>query len=580
MTDDEVINELLARYNTPSAGGAGGVDKRRDPDVDAMEAYLARTSAPKRMPDLRSYDPPWYQSLPDKAGGAVDKVRGALGYEPMGPEGHEWMRKLFGTENPLNLPGQVHEGYHTASRGLGLGDHKQAGLGALQMAMALPFGVGKGKLPANALAARADAAAAQPSIRAFHGSPHDFDRFEAPAYFTPHESEARNYKNDGGSGTNLTGKSRPVEIGYSDAAYALDDAGGNRAEAIKAIDRQLTAAKSPMYKGADEPTLIAAKELLKTRGEFGKMYEVRIPPPTKDFIDPRDHAAVADSARADGHKVISFYGGSELVALDPSVIEIIRKYRKSGPLDSHGIMNRTNEAGYEPPIMPQRAFTDDYRGTTQGLDGSPLKTDIEGRPLTAKFVAGRRRVGENDVGLTPSEIAETAKTLGEVSLVPKGRLGNAVGEYIPGVNHIAIDSSLPKDQKAIALSHELGHLLADNASVPVSLDGSAVASRKVYHDLHTGDTSAQMPGRVHSPEFDGYRKGEVPGELIAEMLRAYMMDPNYIKTVAPKGAAAIRASVNADPWLSKIIQFNALPPIALGAGAAGLGVLDQYGWEK
>jgi hypothetical protein len=51
---------------------------------------------------------------------------------------------------------------------------------------------------------------------------------------------------------------------------------------------------------------------------------------------------------------------------------------------------------------------------------------------------------------------------------------------------------------------------------------------------------------------------------MAEAIRAYMADPNYLKTVAPKTAAAIRKAVNAHPFLSKVIQFNALP---LAAGA-------------
>jgi hypothetical protein len=59
----------------------------------------------------------------------------------------------------------------------------------------------------------------------------------------------------------------------------------------------------------------------------------------------------------------------------------------------------------------------------------------------------------------------------------------------------------------------------------------------------------------------------VPREFMAEAIRAYFSDPNYIKTVAPKAAAAIRAAVNNHPTLSKIIQFNAVP-LATGAGAA------------
>jgi hypothetical protein len=49
---------------------------------------------------------------------------------------------------------------------------------------------------------------------------------------------------------------------------------------------------------------------------------------------------------------------------------------------------------------------------------------------------------------------------------------------------------------------------------------------------------------------------------MAEAIRAYMWDPNYLKTVAPKAAARIREFVNTNPQLSKFIQFNAV------AGAA------------
>ena len=65
-----------------------------------------------------------------------------------------------------------------------------------------------------------------------------------------------------------------------------------------------------------------------------------------------------------------------------------------------------------------------------------------------------------------------------------------------------------------------------------------------------------------TPQRHGYDSEEVPREYMAEAIRAYMTDPNYFKTVAPKTAAAIRAKVNAHPTLSKIIQFNAFGGLA------------------
>jgi hypothetical protein len=65
-----------------------------------------------------------------------------------------------------------------------------------------------------------------------------------------------------------------------------------------------------------------------------------------------------------------------------------------------------------------------------------------------------------------------------------------------------------------------------------------------------------------TPQRRGYDSENAPREYMAEAIRAYMTDPNYLKTVAPKTAAAIRAAVNAHPTLSKIIQFNAVGGLA------------------
>lgn len=46
--------------------------------------------------------------------------------------------------------------------------------------------------------------------------------------------------------------------------------------------------------------------------------------------------------------------------------------------------------------------------------------------------------------------------------------------------------------------------------------------------------------------------------MIAEEIRAYMADLNYLKTVAPRTAVTIGKFVNYDPCLNKIIQFNSV----------------------
>jgi hypothetical protein len=90
--------------------------------------------------------------------------------------------------------------------------------------------------------------------------------------------------------------------------------------------------------------------------------------------------------------------------------------------------------------------------------------------------------------------------------------------------------------------------------------------RGVYNTLNN---PWRAPGgeAIHFSKVDpsgfGYQGDEIPREYWAEAVRGYLTDPNYLKTVAPKVAAAIRAAVNANPRLNKIIQFNsAIAPIA------------------
>jgi hypothetical protein len=65
-------------------------------------------------------------------------------------------------------------------------------------------------------------------------------------------------------------------------------------------------------------------------------------------------------------------------------------------------------------------------------------------------------------------------------------------------------------------------------------------------------------------------------ELVAEGLRAYMSNPNYFKTVAPKAAAKFRAAVNKNRLLKKVIQLNSLGAVGLiGAGVRSQDRDDQ-----
>jgi hypothetical protein len=88
--------------------------------------------------------------------------------------------------------------------------------------------------------------------------------------------------------------------------------------------------------------------------------------------------------------------------------------------------------------------------------------------------------------------------------------------------------------------------------------------KEVYNTLN----NPQKHGKNFGPQHAGYEGEDIPRELMAEAIRAYMEAPAYLKTVAPKTAARIRANVNDNPRVKGIIQFNSVAaPLAMIAAA-------------
>lgn len=253
------------------------------------------------------------------------------------------------------------------------------------------------------------------------------------------------------------------------------------------------------------------------------------------------------------------------------------------PRPSSAIRARENEAGYPPPPLAPRPFADDYPRSPHRVAGRPLVADIEGRPLVAKHVAGRRTVGGPDEGLSPEAVADVGRALGEVRFVPRSELPDrAIGQFLgkkwpdsfmrQPIREFSVAEDLPPMQKAITLAHEVGHGVSFGTLFPFRLGGQNEA-RKVYHELRTGKP-APPTGSHLDPELYGYHPRYVNEELRAELLRAYMMDPNYLKRTAPDAARSIRDAVNSRPGLKDIIQFNAVPPMVVAAPSAAA-LLDQ-----
>lgn len=179
-------------------------------------------------------------------------------------------------------------------------------------------------------------------------------------------------------------------------------------------------------------------------------------------------------------------------------------------------------------------------------------------------------------------------------MVGGGKVGKFQIGYDPAGNTnygIAVYRGLTPEQKQTVFAHEFGHAIDYLSSYAQGIpqEGLQTELRTVYNDLNNPDLAlarqrdpdvdpaSRSVLRNYGPEKQGYPVNEVPRELMAEAVRAYVADPNYMKTVAPKTAAAIRSAVNVNPRLSKILQFNVIPAAAgIGAGAAALQA-DRHG---
>jgi hypothetical protein len=226
---------------------------------------------------------------------------------------------------------------------------------------------------------------------------------------------------------------------------------------------------------------------------------------------------------------------------------------------------------YNPPAKPPRPFEADYPSGAPADASGRLTHDIEGRPLGAEFIAGRRMVGGSDQPLGPSDVVgiATRATGREPAMVTPRQFGDEIGGSLGGGGRLVkdidrrsgaadyrlfVDSRLPTESAGKVTSHEVGHLI-DDLSGRIPTAGLNTELRQVYNTLNT---SRERTRHLTGPQHLGYRGDEIPRELTAEAIRAYLADPNYIKTVAPRTAAAIRAAVNAHPTLSKIIQLNTI----------------------
>jgi hypothetical protein len=225
---------------------------------------------------LRQDVRPWYQKINDAA-------RYYLGpaYEPIEMAGNAFAAlspgaDMIDMQQESDKLMRSHGGWDTVNAGLGLA--------GATMGMAIP-GTAKG------ISEGVDEAAK--GIRAYHGSPHDFDQFSMDKigtgegaqayghglYFADQEDVAQGYR-DGISG-------RQMGTGYANeiARSVLDANGGDHTAAAKQLRDEIKSYGDQMGRDQLNELDAAAQALEQGRDGFGHMYEVNINASPDDFLD-------------------------------------------------------------------------------------------------------------------------------------------------------------------------------------------------------------------------------------------------------------------------------------------------------
>ncbi|MGD9739425.1 MAG: hypothetical protein AB7O56_09570 [Bauldia sp.] len=251
---------------------------------------------------------------------------------------------------------------------------------------------------------------------------------------------------------------------------------------------------------------------------------------------------------------------------------------------------------YDFPEVPPRPFEADYP-TARWPNGPPvdaagrLIAGIDGRPLdpVGTLVAGRRRAIGPDHPLSAAELAAGVETGTGTrpQIVARSQIGGDDGRldiafdeagYPTGYVVVRTADDLTAGERRHVTAHEWTHHLAYLSDPPLTHDEfwamdwgipsaemTRIVEDQLYRIYQDGANPPGQPVAIQGPLDMGYPPAQVPQELWAEAGRAYLTNPNYIKTVAPDVAEVIRRRLS-----NGTIRFNSLvAPLLVGAPVLG-----------
>ncbi len=276
------------------------------------------------------------------------------------------------------------------------------------------------------------------------------------------------------------------------------------------------------------------------------------------------------------------------------------KLQSKGGGEAGGVRGDADAKLYEPKAKPPTSAQEYYASfgvKPEVKQNQLLLRTPEGHLLNHDAVViGHRTLTGGDHAITQKELENAIRGL--LGSDPKrvATLGPRIsGAYKDAAQRIYTLESLSALTNYKVLAHEFGHaidhmsgwLLSGSAprnGGPVSKIFGGLRNEKVlaelqevYSTLRSGREGMKHP---RGPDYFGYEPQHYPFEYIAEAMRAYLTNPNYLKTVAPNTAELLRRSINSHPTIGKVLQLNSVGGAVVGTGIVGAAATQGGGEEK
>lgn len=163
-----------------------------------------------------------------------------------------------------------------------------------------------------------------------------------------------------------------------------------------------------------------------------------------------------------------------------------------------------------------------------------------------------------------------------VRFVPRHELRDrrSVAEYWPDKSQIVVWEDLTPAARYQAAGHELGHHAHELNPEMLTALKSRPDLQAELAPLYSWGYKGQNVTPLITPQAMDYTPTQAIEELVAELYRLALTNPNSGKTFAPKSSEFIRQQHNNNANLNWSFQVNSL------LGAAGLGAMAYPGMRE